>query len=67
MVKAQWDRARLRRQIAKLEEDNAVLERRIRELESQLPQPTQAPLPALEEKPYVGLKTLLTGGEERKP
>lgn len=67
MIKAQWDRARLRRQVTKLEEDNAALERRIRALESQLPQPTQAPLPAAEEKPYVGLRTLLTGGEEQKP
>lgn len=67
MIKAQWDRARLRRQVTQLEEDNAVLERRMRELESQMPQPIQAPLPAAEEKPYVGLKTLLTGVEERKP
>jgi len=67
MIKAQWDRARLRRQVAMLEEDNALRDRRMRELESQLPQPIQAPLPAAEEKPYVGLKTLLTGGDEQKP
>ena len=67
MIKAQWDRARLRRQVIQLEEDNAVLERRMRELESQLPQPTQAPLPVVEEKPYVGLRELLRGGEEQKP
>jgi len=67
MIKAQWDRALLRRQATSLEETNAVLERRMRELESQVPQPIQAPLPAAEEKPYVGLKTLLTGGDEQKP
>ena len=67
MIKAQWAGARLRRQVTKLEEDNAVLERRLRELESQMAQPAQAPLPAAEEKPYVGLKTLLTGREEQKP
>lgn len=67
MIKAQWAGARLQRQVNQLEEDNAVLERRMRELESHMAQPTQAPLPAAEEKPYVGLKTLLTGREERKP
>ena len=66
MIKAQWDRALLRRQITQLEEGSALRERRIREFESQLPQPIQAPLPVAEEKPYVGLRTLLTGGEEQK-
>jgi len=66
MIKAQWDRALLRRQATSLEETNAVLERRMRELESQVPQPIQAPLPAAEEKPYVGLRTLLTGGDEQQ-
>ena len=66
MIKAQWDRASLRRQITQLEEGSALRERRIREFESQLPQPIQAPLPAAEEKPYVGLRTLLTGGDEQQ-
>ena len=64
MIRAQWEGARLRRQVAKLEEDRAILDRRVIELEAQLPATTlaaQAPVP---EKPYVGLKTLLSGRED---
>ena len=34
VIKGQWAGARLRRQVASLEEDRATLERRVRELES---------------------------------
>lgn len=67
MIKAQWDGTRLRHQVTKLEEDNAALERRMSELEAQLPQPIQAPPPPAAEKSYVGLKTLLTGGDKENP
>ena len=34
VIKGQWDGARLRRQVASLEDDKELLERRVRELES---------------------------------
>jgi uncharacterized integral membrane protein len=34
VIKGQWDAARLRRQVTSLEDDKAMLERRLRELES---------------------------------
>ena len=68
VLKGQWAGARLRRQVASLEDDKASLERRVRELESELPQKTPAPVPAAEgATPYVGLKALMMGGEEEKP
>jgi len=68
VIKGQWAGARLRRQVASLEDDKASLERRVRELESELPQKTPAPVPAAEgAAPYVGLKALMMGGEEEKP
>src|SRR3990172_4876271 len=57
VIKGQWDGARLRRRVASLEDDRASLERRVRELESEMPQKPPAPAPAAEEAaPYVGLK-----------
>jgi uncharacterized integral membrane protein len=68
VIKGQWAGARLRRQVASLEADRASLERRVRELEAELPQKTPAPVPAAEDAaPYVGLKALMMGGEEDKP
>jgi putative membrane protein len=68
VIKGQWAGARLRRQVAILEDDKASLERRVRELESAMAQNTAAPVPAAEEAaPYVGLKTLMFGSEETKP
>src|SRR3990167_8835698 len=68
VIKGQWAGARLRRQVASLEGDRASLERRVRELESEMPQKTPAPVPAAEETaPYVGLKALMMGHEEEKP
>ncbi len=64
VIKGQWAGARLRRQVASLEDDRASLERRVRELEAQVA-PT-SPAPAAEEAaPYVGLKSLMMGGEEK--
>ncbi len=66
VIKGQWAGARLRRQVASLEDDRASLERRVRELESEMPQKTPAPVPAAEEAaPYVGLKALVMGHEEK--
>jgi lipopolysaccharide assembly protein A len=68
VLKGQWAGARLRRQVASLEDDRASLERRVRELESEMPPRTPAPAPAAERAPpYVGLKELMMGGEEEKP
>jgi len=67
VIKGQWARARLRRQVAILEDDKASLERRVRELESALAQYTPTTVPGAEEAaPYVGLKALMFGSEEKK-
>ena len=67
MIKGQWTGARLRRQVASLEDDRVSLERRVRELESETAQKTPAPVPAAEEAaPYVGLKSLMMGYDEKK-
>ena len=72
VIRGQWTASRLRRQVATLEEKSGGLQRRVTELEAQLeslhaaqaiPEP---PAPA-EEKPYVGLKTLLTGAPVDTP
>ena len=68
VIKGQWAGARLRRQVASLEDDKASLERRVRDLEAELPQKPPAPVPAAEgAAPYVGLKSLMMGSEEEKP
>ena len=68
VIKGQWAGARLRRQIAELEDERAALERRVRELEAAMAPNTPAPAPAAEAAaPYVGLKALLTGHEQEQP
>jgi putative membrane protein len=68
VIKGQWAGARLRRQVASLEGDRASLERRVRELETEIGPGTSQPAPAVEEAaPYVGLKSLMMGGEGEKP
>ncbi len=65
VIKAQWLGARLRRQVAILEEDKASLERRIREFEAGTARNTPVPAEAEEAKPYVGLKSLILGYEDK--
>ena len=68
MIKGQLAVDRLRRQVASLEQEKASLERQVRELGSDKAQKTPAAVPAAEEAaPYVGLKSLMMGGEEKKP
>lgn len=68
VIKGQWAGARLRRQVTALEEEKASLQRRVRDLESELARQAPAPVaPAEESAPYVGLKELMMGGEEQKP
>lgn len=74
LIGSQWTGKRLRRQVTSLEEQNRGLQERVDELDAQLESllAAQALDPATapkEEKPYVGLKTLLTGAtiETTKP
>ena len=68
VIKGQWAGTRLRRQVASLEDERASLERRVRELESEMAPRTPAPMPAVEEAaPYVGLKSLMMDHEAKKP
>lgn len=67
VIRRQWNSSRLRRQLASLEEEKAMLERRAGELEIELARLSPASVPELkEEKPYVGLKALLTGATSSK-
>lgn len=68
VIRGQWAGARLRRQVASLEDDKAALERRVRELESETAQRSPALAPAAEgAAPYVGLKSLMMAQEETHP
>lgn len=63
MIKSQWASSRLRRQVNKLEEDKAALERRNSQLEEELARLSPQPIP--EEPPrYLGLKSILLGSEK---
>jgi uncharacterized integral membrane protein len=65
VIKGQWDRARLRTQVAGLEDDRTALALRVRELESELGLKTPVPVPIENAAaPYVGLKSLMMGHEE---
>lgn len=67
VIKGQWAGARLRRQVAGLEDDKALLERRVRELESEAAQGSPVQAPAAEAAaPYVGLKSLMASDEEKR-
>lgn len=62
VVRGQWAVSRLRRQLAVLEKEKAALEQRVSELQQSLPRPPSS-AEQVEEKPYVGLKTLLAGSK----
>jgi uncharacterized integral membrane protein len=66
VIKGQWLGARLRRQIAILEDDRSSLERRVRDLEAVTARGSPAPAEAEEARPYVGLKSLILGYEDKK-
>ena len=66
-IEGQWIRVRLRRQIASVEKDKEIPERRVRELELEIAQLCSEPAPLAEgPKPYVGLKSMLLPGEKDK-
>jgi lipopolysaccharide assembly protein A len=67
VIKGQWAGARLRRQVAILEDDKASLEHRLRMLKSAMPGDSIAAAPLAEEAPpYVGLRALIAAREEAK-
>jgi uncharacterized integral membrane protein len=67
VIRGQWTSSRQRRLITGLEKDKAALEQRINMLENEVARLCPAPVSEQEEpKPYVGLKTLLTGGSSSK-
>lgn len=61
MIRARWEGARLRRQVADLEADKAAGAHRIGELEAELARHAPAQPETTEPQPYVGLKTLIAG------
>jgi len=72
VIRGQWAGNRLRRQVAALEEQNSRLQQRVGELDAQLEsllaaQALSAPPAPVEDKPYVGLKTLLTSTTNNTP
>lgn len=67
LIKGRWTESRLRRQLSGLEKDKAALEQQVGKLESELTRINPPPAPEPEkEKPYVGLKALLTGEASSK-
>jgi len=72
LIGSQWTGKRLRRQVAGLEEQNRGLQKRLGELDAQLEsllaaQALDPAAPIQQQKPYVGLKTLLTGAGSDTP
>ncbi len=68
MIRGQWAAARLGRQVAELERKLLKQEKQNLELEAELAglRPSGAVAIPEEEKPYVGLRSLLSGGEQPK-
>ncbi|HEX8873840.1 MAG TPA: lipopolysaccharide assembly protein LapA domain-containing protein [Nitrosospira sp.] len=61
MIKGFWTSSRLRRQVNQLQDDKAMLEQRVVQLEEELKRVSPEPIP--EEPPrYLGLKSILIGG-----
>ncbi|MCX7165513.1 MAG: lipopolysaccharide assembly protein LapA domain-containing protein [Rhodocyclales bacterium] len=68
VITRQWALGRLRKQVADLERQLAGQQQRNRELEAELARlsPAAAGATPVADKPYVGLKTLLTGADAEK-
>lgn len=68
VIRGQWTMGRLRKQVAELERQLAAQQQRNRELETEVARLSPAPADAIPaaEKPYVGLKTLITGSNSEK-
>lgn len=67
VIRGQWTMGRLRKQVADLERQLAAQQQRNRELEAEVARlsPTPAGATPVAEKPYVGLKTLIAGADEK--
>jgi len=62
VLKGQWTGTRLRRQIVILEDEKAVLQERIRDLETFMPEVAAASAPIAEgAAPYVGMRAIIAG------
>ena len=68
VIEGQWARARLRRQIAGVEEDKGMLERRVRLLELEIARVGAEPAPPTQgPRPYPGLKSMRLSREKDEP
>lgn len=67
VIRGQWAAARLGRQVADLERKLAEQKRRSDELAAEPGKTSSTTAIAEPEKPYVGLRSLLVGGEGSKP
>jgi len=69
VIRGQWSAGRLRRQVAELEREAAQQQARNAVLAAELERltPAAAASEAPQPKPYVGLRTLLSGNDEEKP
>ena len=69
VIRGQWAASRLRRQVAELEREAAQQQARNAVLAAELERltPTATTAEAPQPKPYVGLRTLLSGDDEEKP
>ena len=65
-IKNLWASTQLRRQVNKLQDDNAVLEQRIGQLEEELRRVSPEPVPP-EPPRYLGLKSILLGDKAESP
>jgi lipopolysaccharide assembly protein A len=66
IIKNVWKGSRLRRQVNKLEDDKAALERRVTQLEEELMRISPEPIPE-EPTRFLGLNSILLGSEAEKP
>lgn len=68
VIRGQWTASRLRRQVAELETELSQQQARNNALSAELAQFTPAPpiLKIDDEKPYVGLKAMMTGENDEK-
>ncbi len=66
IIKNVWKGSQLRRQVNKLEDDKAALERRVTQLEEELMRISPEPIPE-EPTRFLGLKSILLGSEAEKP
>lgn len=65
VIRGQWTMRRLRNRVAELERQLAEQQQRTRDLDAELARqfPVAASTPPTAEKPYVGLRALLSGAE----